>query len=719
MGSDIDRSDQNPTRRAREATVRAGNVVTFLVAVAVLFGWAFSIETLKVVIPGFAAMTVNTAVGFLLLAASLDSMLREREFYRSRLCLRTIFSVSCALLGGLTLFEHIAGVDLGIDSVLLDSGPLGEASRHPLRMSQATALGFLFFGIGTLLIDAKGVVALRAGTIATTLGLIIAGTVILGYLFDVSALYGTGVFATCALHTAILFLIHGLSLLTIRPTNLLTAPFGVGREGGRIARRSLPILLFVPIILTGLLLLGADSGFYDTRFTIVLSSALHISVVVAVLRKNAAELNSADEKREAMLTEIRASRGVALASEARLQATISNLPELVWRCNDEGVFDYVSPRWVEFTGRSEDELLGFGWMDQIHPDDREVWREEWARAVSTGEGFSTEARIRNVDGIHRRFALKATLVRDLDASPGRRWVGVAEDVTEQRRVMSLLRNLNDKLEEKVAERTEELEAARRRAESADRHKSEFLANMSHELRTPLNGIIGFTEFLLDGKPGPLNQKQHNFMQRVHSGGEHLLQLINDILDLARIEAGRIEFRPEEFCAADAIAEVNSVMKGIGQKRQVAIRFDDDGDVPHLFHDRSRFKQIIFNLLSNAVKFSHDGGEVLITMERSESCGLTLTVSDHGVGIAEEDQERVFRAFEQAENSTDGQQEGTGLGLPLTRQLVTISGGSITLKSAPGRGTVMTVNLPLTMPVKPEPVGMMPNQKDAETKNGLP
>jgi PAS domain S-box-containing protein len=229
---------------------------------------------------------------------------------------------------------------------------------------------------------------------------------------------------------------------------------------------------------------------------------------------------------------------------------------------------------------------------------------------------------------------------------------------------------------------------------ANRLKSEFLANMSHELRTPLNGIIGFAEFLIDGKPGPLNAKQTEYLGDILTSGRHLLQLINDVLDLAKVEAGRMDLTTAELSLVTAINEVCAVARPIAEKKRMAIRITIDPALDRVTLDPQKFKQILYNLLSNAIKFTDEGGSVHITAAIADEDHFRLDVRDTGIGIREEDFGRLFHEFEQIDSGTSRHYEGTGLGLALTRKLVELHGGAISVSSALGKGSTFSVVLPL-------------------------
>jgi len=231
-------------------------------------------------------------------------------------------------------------------------------------------------------------------------------------------------------------------------------------------------------------------------------------------------------------------------------------------------------------------------------------------------------------------------------------------------------------------------------EYANRMKSEFLANMSHELRTPLNGIIGFTEFLIDEKPGPLRPKQKEYLSDVLNSARHLLQLINDVLDLAKVEAGKMELHPETFSVRKAVEEVTAVIKGIAHKKHIAVGVEVSAGLDAVTLDQHKFKQVLYNLLSNAVKFSGEGGQVDIHVRRLDPHQLEVQVRDTGIGIKAEDINRLFAEFEQLESGIARRFEGTGLGLALTKKIIEFQGGHIGVESEPGKGSVFTVVLPV-------------------------
>jgi signal transduction histidine kinase len=240
----------------------------------------------------------------------------------------------------------------------------------------------------------------------------------------------------------------------------------------------------------------------------------------------------------------------------------------------------------------------------------------------------------------------------------------------------------------------ELREAKESAELSDRAKSDFLANMSHELRTPLNAIIGFSEMLVDEKAGPVNPDQREFINDILKSGRHLLTLISDVLDLARVASGKLELKPQSFSLREAIVETCNIVKPMADEKKVAINVDMriDNDIVDL--DPLRFKQVLYNLLSNAIKYNYDNGHVNVAVSVSEQNQIRLQVKDTGIGIKEEDLPRIFQDFVQLDIGSAKVQPGTGLGLALTKKILEEQKGSITAESEVGQGSTFTVVLPL-------------------------
>jgi PAS domain S-box-containing protein len=359
-------------------------------------------------------------------------------------------------------------------------------------------------------------------------------------------------------------------------------------------------------------------------------------------------------------------------SEARYRTAFEHAPEALLTC------DVVRDRIVE-ANHAAQALLGR--------------RLEELRTLS----FASLSNIRGADGIEA--IADSTDARDwqLVAADGEiipvelRFARLPGDAPLLR--VTILDQRERLRTEEVRRRAAELELQNRRIQEANRLKSEFLANMSHELRTPLNAIIGFAELLHDRQVDPDSPQHTEFLGDILTSGRHLLQLINDVLDLAKVEAGKLDFRPEDVELARLVNEVVSITRTTAAKKKIAVEVAIDPSIKGIAIDPNRFKQVAYNYLSNALKFTPDGGRVTIRiMPEGPEC-FRLEVQDTGVGIAPEDIGRLFVEFQQLESGAGKRHQGTGLGLALTRRLVEAQGGAVGVRSTPGQGSVFHATLP--------------------------
>jgi two-component system cell cycle sensor histidine kinase PleC len=288
--------------------------------------------------------------------------------------------------------------------------------------------------------------------------------------------------------------------------------------------------------------------------------------------------------------------------------------------------------------------------------------------------------------------------------PGQGYLGVLRDVTEEVERIAELREANARLERQAAElaaAAASLDAMRRRAEEAcaaaelaNRAKSSFLANMSHELRTPLNAINGFSEIIADLRFGPDAIAQYrDYARDIHKSGEHLLGLINTVLDLAKVEAGRMELREETVELAPCLLAALRMIRPAAAAKPLRLSYVPPRAPLRLRADEQKLKQSVLNVLSNAVKFTPAGGAVILSVERRPQ-EVAILVADTGIGIRAEDQDKVFAPFAQVDSALTRRTEGTGLGMALTRSLIELHGGRVTLDSAVGRGTTVALCLPV-------------------------
>jgi hypothetical protein len=261
--------------------------------------------------------------------------------------------------------------------------------------------------------------------------------------------------------------------------------------------------------------------------------------------------------------------------------------------------------------------------------------------------------------------------------------------------LEVTRNITGRklMEQEIQNKNEQLEMQNKELEKASRAKSDFLARMSHELRTPLNVIMGFSELMLDQVPGEINEEQRQCLDDIVTSSRHLLGLINEVLDLSKVEAGKVEVRVKDIALSGVVESVTSAMTAVLSQRKQSLDVDLDKGLPLVYADEARLRQVFFNLLSNASKFTPDGGEIRIEALRKDGF-CQVTVSDNGIGIKKEDLKQIFEPFYQADNPVTRERKGTGLGLTLVKEIVEMHGGQIWVESEYGKGSDFILTLPL-------------------------
>lgn len=390
----------------------------------------------------------------------------------------------------------------------------------------------------------------------------------------------------------------------------------------------------------------------------------------------------------------------------RLEESLESLQNIFNDSQDMLIATDNDARIIRFS-RGGERILGYSQAEVLGKKAEEFYRDANERQDilrmlrEKGAVINHETTLLRKDGSPVDISLTISVLRDRS---GRAigTVGVSKDITVEKRLRGELEELNRNLEDKVFERTRELEKINRELKKANELKGRFISNASHELRTPLHSIIGFAEVLLDKSYGDMNEKQMRYANTIMNAGKHLLHLINNILDLAKIEAGKAQLSYETFTVGDTVADVVSVIRPLADGKRIALNVETMDGIPAFTADRGKFKQILYNLLSNAIKFSPEGADVhihaLLEVNRGEIQWapkglefLKVSVRDTGPGIKPEDRERIFEEFEQLDPSKTT--EGTGLGLSLTKKLVEIHGGQIEVGGRYGEGAVFDVYLP--------------------------
>jgi PAS domain S-box-containing protein len=379
--------------------------------------------------------------------------------------------------------------------------------------------------------------------------------------------------------------------------------------------------------------------------------------------------------------------------EKRFRELLEAAPDAIMQVDADGRIILLNRVTEDMFGYTRDELLG-------QPVEVLIPQELHARHVQHRAHYRQNPLTRTMgsglalEGIRKngsRFPVEISLSPS-DSAEGFRVTAIIRDTTERRTAEVSLRKVREEYTQQLAEANAELEMTNRELERANRLKSEFLASMSHELRTPLHTIIGFSELLGEELEGPLNEKQHRFIQHIHKDSLHLLELINDVLDISKIEADRLELRPEAFDFTALLAESLASVRSLAEAKSHIL--ESASNVPRAVEaDRLRIKQVLVNLLSNAIKFTPEGGRIGVDARVQESA-VVVSVSDTGIGIPPEEHESIFDKFHQVGATTKGVREGTGLGLAITKRLVEQHGGSISVQSKPQQGSTFVFTLPL-------------------------
>ncbi len=396
-----------------------------------------------------------------------------------------------------------------------------------------------------------------------------------------------------------------------------------------------------------------------SRLTLPLWQVYAVSMLAALVQ--AVLIAAAAQDRQ------RAADTAAAEGAAMYRFLADNAMDLITRHSGDGVIRYASPATLALLGRVPEEIAGQAMMSLTHPEDVPAMQSALMEASYFGRDGSAEIRLRRRDASYVWAEFRCRPAQDGDI------VAVTRDISER------------KAQEQA------LVEARDAALGASRAKSSFLANMSHELRTPLNAIIGFSEMMNREMFGPIGPRYQEYSRMIHESGAHLLELINSVLDMSKIEAGKFELSEELFDLEETAQSAVRFLKIPAERAGVALKLSIAPNARLMFADRRAVKQILVNLLSNGVKYTPPGGEVRVTARIAG--GMEIVVSDSGAGISQRDLERLGRPFEQVENAETRAKEGTGLGLALVKSLALMHGGEAVLESALGEGTTVTVRLP--------------------------
>jgi PAS domain S-box-containing protein len=370
-----------------------------------------------------------------------------------------------------------------------------------------------------------------------------------------------------------------------------------------------------------------------------------------------------------------------MESERKYSHLIEYANDAIFIADRHGNIKDVNKKSSEFTGYSREELLSKRLIDFIPTSEIEINRKMFSQVEKGNSIENFETTIIREDGTTMTILLNMIMS---EYSGEIVIQGIARDITQRKM-----------LEKERESYINALEMLNYKLAEADKLKTQFLATMSHELRTPLNSIIGFTDIILAGMSGPISQEVKEQLEIVSSSSKHLLNLINDILDLSRIESGKLEILPTAFTLEEVLEEVIRIHSPMAKEKSLTLTCTIQENLPPITNDKTRIKQIIMNLVNNAIKYTHEGS-VTLRGDLSRNNHLVLvSVTDTGIGIGKEDVKDIFQAFKQLDSSSTRRYEGAGLGLYLSKKLVDILGGDIRVESVQGKGSVFTVSFPVT------------------------
>lgn len=373
-----------------------------------------------------------------------------------------------------------------------------------------------------------------------------------------------------------------------------------------------------------------------------------------------------------------------LAGEERYRLLAENATDLITRHDEKGRVVFASLAAQQLLGEPMQKVLGNGLFELVHVADRPAYLTALSRCQTNKEAIAVEFRIRRAGAAEARYAWVEMRCRPMPKSEG---AGPC-----QPGIVAVTRDISEHKAQEVA-----LLGARDAAEGANRAKTQFLASMSHELRTPLNAVIGFSEILNRELFGALGEARYReYARLIHESGEHLLNVVNDILDMSKIEAGKFTIVKEPFDVVSLVTSCCDIMRHTAEQKSLSLKVDLAPDIPELAADKRACKQMLLNVISNAIKFTESGGWVRVSAS-VEGGSVVFAVSDNGIGIADQDLPRLGSPFVQASSSYDRSHEGAGLGLSVVKGLARLHGGALELTSALGKGTTARIVLPLDAP----------------------
>jgi PAS domain S-box-containing protein len=661
----LSRSRGAKVSQALESFSEIASVAVIVVGWLALAGWMFDIAILKSVVPGWATMKANTALAFVLAGCSLRLWVTGQPLPQRFGQVCGLFVGSIALL---TLTEYAMGWDLGIDELLFEDTLTAEP-LIPGRMAPAAAVSCLLFGVALFFLDFETRRGDRPAEWLSVAAGLISFVAMLGYAYDIQPLYRIGGGPSMALHTTSMFLVLGLGILCTRPDRGLMALVSSNTVGGLMLRR-LPIPGMAAVIAFGWLqLAGQRLGFYDREVGLALALVAAVMTLVILSWLSSRSLN----RRERSIR----------AGEARKEAILDAAQVCIISMDHEGKIVEFNRAAEKTFGHSRESAIGRGLADLIIPPRlRGRHRAGLSHYLKTGVGpvLGNRIEMKAMRSDRSEFPCELFITVSNAQSPPV-FTGFIRDVTAE------------KAQEETHRKKEELIQQYRRALENNRLKGGALADLSYELRTPLTGIIGFAELMHDGKVGPVADNHKEYLGDILTCARHVMQLITDLVDFSKVEAGDMEFSPEPVDIETVIAEVDEIVRPLARKKQIRLTREVAPALARVMADARSLKQILYHYLTNAIKFTPESGAVTMRVMAHGADYFRIEVEDNGIGIRVEDLDRLFSEFQQLANGIGKKHSGTGLGLALTKRIVEAQSGRVGVTSTPGQGSTFYAFLP--------------------------
>ncbi len=643
-------------------------VPVLAIAIAALAGWSFDIDTLKRVFPGFVAMNPLTAACLILSAVAVWLATAKQ----SRL--RTLSIILAALLFVIASWQAIAigfGLTWRPDGVLFSSAI--DASVPHSRMAPGTAFSLLLATMSLMTLQARSQKVRAFGQCCAYMMGLVALFAVVAYVFGPSNFNTIRQFAQMAVHTAWALFLLSLALLFKSSDRGAIGLLASRHAAGRVLRLMIPASIIVPTAFGVAALYGVRGGYFDAPMALTLLATLTMIVFIVITVATARLLAEKDAERHKRLTLLR-------HSEARLSAILSIAGDAIISVDaDQKITLYNE--WAEKTfGYTSAEVMGKP-LSMLLPERYRAAHDRHVRAFEAGNVSARRMGDQQIFALRKdgeEFPAEATISK-LNLQGQTIFTIVLRDVTARH----------------VA--AKELMRAKEQAEAAAQSKSEFLANMSHEIRTPLNSISGFTQLLL--KSRDLAGDTRSQVNKIRNATSALTAIVNDILDYSKLEEGKMTLSLKEFAPHELIRNCVDIMESVACMRELPLTFKvaDDLQGRYFLGDSGRIQQILLNLLSNAVKFTHDGSitiDVETKLERDGMAQLSFVVSDTGIGIPADRMDRLFERFSQVDSSMSRSYGGAGLGLAISKRLVTLMGGTIGVDSELGHGSRFWFRVPV-------------------------